>query len=142
LSEAPLNEAAYTDAAALVGEHWCYVVRTVASVAPLVESESSSEVCVTRADTFAPAAPLGLAALLREGQVELSWSASPEPDLAHYRLYRSEAGQEAVRLAELPATETRFNDPSPVPGGSYRVTAVDASGNESPPSKRAEAVEP
>ncbi len=142
LSDAPMGDTAYMDASARVGESWCYVARTVASTAPLVESDSSSEVCVTREDTFAPAPPLGLAALLREGSAELSWSASPEADLAHYRVYRSEAGAPAVRLAELPGTETRFTDPGPPPGSAYTVTAVDASGNESAPSRPAEPVEP
>ena len=36
----------------------------------------------------APAAPTGLAAAAGDGQVALSWTASPEPDLASYRLLR------------------------------------------------------
>ena len=51
------------------GERWCYVVRTVASTEPVVESASSGEACVENKDVFPPAAPGGVAVLVRDDGV-------------------------------------------------------------------------
>ena len=51
---------------------------------------------VTPRDVFPPAAPVGLEAAIvpatpqGAAYVELSWAISPEPDLAGYRVYRSD----------------------------------------------------
>ncbi len=87
-------------------------------------------------DTQPPAAVDGLAAAVREGKVDLRWRAAPEPDLAHYRLYRAWGPGAASRLSlyrdavGLPEVA----DGQVVPGREYcySVTAVDASGNEGP----------
>jgi fibronectin type 3 domain-containing protein len=95
-------------------------------------------------DVAAPAAPTGVAALARDGALEVSWSPSSEPDLAGYRVYRATAGGTPERLAEVGPGESAFRDTT-APSGAphfYTVTAVDAAGNESPPSTPAEGALP
>jgi fibronectin type 3 domain-containing protein len=124
------------------GERWCYVVRTVASTEPIAESASSGEACVENKDVFPPAAPTGVAALVRDDGIEVSWSPSLEADLSSYRVYRAAAGAPHVRVAEV--AETSFRDTA-APRGTelaYTVTAVDRDGNESPPSAAVEATRP
>jgi hypothetical protein len=123
------------------GQEWCYVVRSAASIEPVIESAPSPEVCVAVKDVAAPAAPAGLAALVGETAIDLSWSPSGEADLAAYRVYRAAGDQAPQRLAEVPAGTTEWKDKSPGRGGphTYTVTAVDRAGNESAPSGPAEA---
>jgi fibronectin type 3 domain-containing protein len=134
----------FRDTTIAPGERWCYVVRTVASTEPIVESASSTEGCVENRDVFPPAAPTGVAVLPGEDAVEVSWSPSLEADLASYRVYRASGGGAPARVADVPASDTTFGDAS-APRGQpllYTVTAVDRSGNESPPSGAVEARRP
>jgi hypothetical protein len=141
LTQQPVAATTHEDAGVRVGETWCYVVRTVAATDPLVESRDSPEACLTIEDVVVPAAPVGVAAVARDGAVDLSWSPSFEPDLAHYRVYRGPLGGDArERLAELGPGETIYRDAAVTAGAGYvyRLTAVDRVGNESPPSQPAE----
>jgi fibronectin type 3 domain-containing protein len=66
--------------------------------------------------------------------VDLSWSISPENDVAGYRVYRSE--QESVRgeliqPALVPTPAVRDTSVQPGHRYWYTVTAVDRAGNES-----------
>jgi fibronectin type 3 domain-containing protein len=81
-----------------------------------------------------------VAALVRDGVVELSWSPSSEPDLAVYRVYRARVGGAPARIAEVAAGESTYRDSALERGvpNVYTVTAVDSAGNESPPSAPAE----
>jgi len=136
----PLQAATFEDTAAAPGQSVCYVVRLVAATAPVIESVSSNEACLAVKDVAAPAAPAGVAVLVREGAIEVSWSPSSEPDLAVYRVYRGAPGAAPKRLAEVAAGESTYRD-TPAEHGVpflYTVTAVDAAGNESPPSDAAE----
>jgi hypothetical protein len=144
LTTAPLAAPPFRDTTLAPGDRWCYVVRTVASSEPVVESAGSGEACVENKDVFPPAAPTGVAVLLREDGLELSWSPSLEADLASYRVYRAEAGGAPVRRGEVAAPETVFHDTALSPGAvlAYTVTAVDRDGNESPPSAPVEARKP
>jgi len=124
------------------GETYLYTVRSVAAFGPdLVESGDSAAAMLTPRDTFSPAAPTGLEAVIVPATpqggsyVELSWGISAEPDLAGYRVYRSGREDAAGSLLNnelLPSPA--FRDISVVPGGRYfyRVSAVDRAGNESP----------
>lgn len=141
LSRTPAEAPAFDDKTAATGVTSCYTVRTVVSTDPIIESEASEEACLEVRDIVPPAAPTGLAALPREGGIELSWSPSPEPDLAEYRIYRANLGGPSERLHEVPAGQARFDDASLARGIVlvYTLTALDRAGNESPPSASAEA---
>ncbi len=139
LIAAPSLDTRFEDSTAVLGQRYCYVVRTVAALEPLVESLASEEVCVDVRDVSAPAAPEGVAVFAQESGLELSWSPSSEGDLAGYRVYRMRADGNRDRLAELPVTETRWRDPQAGDRRVYVVTAFDKAGNESAPSEPAQA---
>jgi hypothetical protein len=124
------------------GRRYVYVVRSVAQYElDSVESADSAPAVVTPLDTFPPAVPANLVAVLvpatteNPAVVELSWGISAEADLAGYHVYRSAAeGTAPERLnSELLQVPT-FRDTRAEAGRSYSyfVTAVDRSGNESP----------
>lgn len=145
LSPNPVETLAFEDTTARPGERWCYAVRTVVSTDPAVESADSNEACLDVKDMAPPATPTGLTAIVRDNVVELSWSPSPEPDIAAYRIYRSPAGAPLScttndRLADVPAGETSYADRLLRPGMAYLygVAARDRGGNESPCSAHAE----
>ncbi len=134
----------YRDSQFEFGHSYVYVVRSVAQYeAGAVESGDSRLAVVTPQDTFPPASPLGLVAITvpatsqMPAHLELSWSISPETDVAGYNVYRSE--QEGTlgnrQNRDLLLTPV-FRDMSAVPGRhySYSVTAVSRAGNESAPS--------
>lgn len=134
----------FTDAQAKFDKTYVYSVRSVVNDSgAAVESSDSNFLVITPRDTFPPAAPKGLvvvyvpAAAGVPAHVDLSWAVSSEPDLAGYRVYRSNRddalGTRANRqLLLTPA----FRDMNVVSGRRYyySVTAVDRSGNESAPS--------
>jgi hypothetical protein len=134
----------YRDSGFDYGKTYAYFVRSViASPAGVLESSDSPLAIVTPKDTFPPAAPQGIVAAVQQGTtpgsvaVELSWSINVEPDLAGYRVYRSE--QEGARGALLtpellPSPAYRDNSVQSGQRYWYTVTAVDRSGNESAPS--------
>jgi len=134
----------YRDSGFDYGKTYAYLVRSViGSPAGVLESSDSPLAIVTPKDTFPPAAPQGIVAAIQPGTtpgsvaVELSWSINVEPDLAGYRVYRSE--QEGARGALLtpellPSPAYRDNSVQSGQRYWYTVTAVDRSGNESAPS--------
>ena len=73
-------------------------------VAGNASATSSPAVPGTPTDLTAPAAPTGLVATRGDGEVALSWSASPEPDVAAYRLLRSvlQAAEEEELIERAP----------------------------------------
>ncbi len=93
---------------------------------------------VAARDTFPPAVPTGLAAVANPqgATIDLSWTASAEPDLAGYIVYRRRAGSQTAPervsgkdLVPVPS----WQDMRPVRGVryGYSVSAIDTSGNES-----------
>jgi hypothetical protein len=103
-------------------------------------SEVATAPDVTTKDTFAPAVPGALTAILGANTVELAWTRSTEKDFRGYNVYRSTDGGPLVKIAELiPAPS--FSDSKIEPGKKYRyeVSAVDTAGNESPHSTPADA---
>lgn len=85
-----------------------------------------------------PGAPANVLAISFNAGVELRWSPNTEIDLAGYNVYRaaSLAGT-YTKLTATPATLTKWFDRSPATAGatySYKVTALDTTGLESPAS--------
>jgi hypothetical protein len=111
-----------------------------------VESAPSQPIQIFTRDIFPPAAPVGLAAVpvsasMNGGtpEVDLSWSANTEPDLADYQIYRRDVrgGGAAIRIARDDSsghgTAPAFRDLHVEPGTTYAysVAAVDNTGNVS-----------
>lgn len=134
----------FSDTQIEFGNTYVYSVRSVTSYSGAsVESGDSNFVTVTPRDVFPPAAPNGLigifapAASGAAAHVDLSWSVSPETDLAGYHVYRSEqAGVLGALLNAKLLLTPAFRDMNIASGRRYfySVTAVDRSGNESQPS--------
>ena len=122
------------------------IIVGVLVVTAAVESEASPAIEVTPRDTFPPPAPTGLVAAVAPAtvstpaQVDLSWNISPAPNVAGYSIYRSTANTVSLnrwdRLNSSPLLTPTFRDIPAVSGRQYfyRVTVVDAFGNESAPS--------
>jgi hypothetical protein len=148
------SENKFSDTEFEFGKTYFYTVRSVRVLASsnanaasgeanAVESADSAPAIVTPRDVFPPAPPQAPVAAVLPGAtpsslvVDLSWSISPEPDLAGYRVYRSEAeGTRGDLLTpDLLPTPT-LRDTSVQPGHRYwyTITAVDRAGNESQPS--------
>lgn len=131
------------DESAALGERYIYTVTAVASRRPVtVESAFAEAVEVHYRDRFPPPVPRGVVALAEEGRVRLAWRESAAPDLAGYRVYRRDPDTQEFR----PVTTELVDDTELVDRGlrsgatySYRVTAVDTSGNESETSELATA---
>lgn len=113
----------------LFGRDQCYVVRSVRGTAPtLVVGRPSPRVCVRPVDTFPPAAPTGLAAIVTPGAISLIWDPSDEADLGGYVVLRGEAGSATLQpLTPTPVPIAQYTDRTVVPGQryTYAVAAVD-----------------
>lgn len=135
----------YGDTSFTFGQAYAYSVRSVASFqSGSVESDESNVLNVMPRDTFAPATPENVAATATSGsgsapaRVDLSWAINRETDLLGYNVYRSDSGNDpGTRANPTPLLTPVYRDNSVVPGKQYfyRITAVDRTGNESPPSR-------
>jgi len=101
----------------------------------------ASEVEVAVGDVTAPAAPTGLTAAAIDSTAHLAWTPNVEADVAGYHVYRQTADGNWLRLTPAPVAPAAFQDPLLQNGAyRYRVTAVDAIGNESEHSAEVEAL--
>jgi hypothetical protein len=100
------------------------------------ETEDSLVAQITPHDVYPPAVPTELSGVYTGEGVELIWAADVEADLAGYNVYRREANGSFQRLNRELVNTPIFRDSSTQAGRpySYRVTAVDLTGNESAPS--------
>jgi hypothetical protein len=87
-------------------------------------------------DTPAPPAPGAVAVQGYERHLDISWQPSNAPDLLAYRIYRSWDGNTFAPVGTQHGSRTRWVDfiGTRDRHASYRVTALDLAGNESPPS--------
>lgn len=137
------DAASYQDTAFEFGKSYLYFVRSVITTNGIpLESSDSQHVAITPRDTFPPATPQELVAALLPGPapgtfvVELSWSINLETDVAGYHVYKSEQEDTRGKLVTpdlLPTPAVRDTSVEPGHRYWYTVTAVDRSGNESPP---------
>ena len=137
----PSSTSSYDDTQFEFGKTYVYIVRSVISKEGMeIESDNSAPATVTVLDTFPPAAPQGLVAVLLPGAapssfvVDLSWSINLETDLAGYRVYRTElegARGHPITPDLLPVPAVRDTSVEPGHRYWYTVTAVDRAGNES-----------
>jgi len=102
---------------------------------PYAESAPSPALEVLPRDTFPPGAPQNLNAVEAGPAVLLLWAAPPDRDIAGYRVYRRQEGEDGARpLRDELIKEMSYRDETVQPGRkvAYRVTAVDTHGNEGP----------
>ena len=140
----PVSQTTYTDVPAY-GPYQYVVTAVAAAGPPRVESDPSPAVTAQFKDLQPPAPPTGVAALVETNAIRLVWDAVDAPDLAGYRVFRTEGiGHEPGQIREagtIPVVPvmiatTYYVDPHPEPGIAYRygVASVDKSGNASEPS--------
>jgi len=147
----------FRDSQIQFGKRYVYSVRSVAQYDHVsIDSADSNFASVTRLDTFPPSAPEGLVAALIPAQdqspayFDLSWSISPDNDIAGYDIYRSEhTGSDGAvtpknKLNTALLLTPAFRDMNVFPGRHYlyTVTAVNRAGNESPESAAASVILP
>jgi len=148
-----VNDAGGTiDRSTLRGASYRYTAQRVREIslaghALELRSDLSPPVTVAVLDTFPPGVPTALEAVpggatVSDRSIDLSWAPNTDNDLAGYIVYRQEVtstGQvagSATRLNQSPVVGPAYRDQTAIPGHryAYRVTAVDATGNESAPS--------
>ena len=131
------DEKSYLDTSASFGQSYIYSVTAVDGSDPKIESAVRTEREIKYLDRFPPPTPTELVAIAETPtRVRLVWKPSEAADLAGYLVYRQgPAGGEFVRLTEKPVIAPGYVDASVSAGQGYgyRVTAVDQTGNESPP---------
>ena len=136
----PTSSPSFRDTRFEFDHHYAYVVRSVAQVdLDSVESPDSELAVVTPRDIFPPAPPANLVAIFvpanpeSQAAIELSWSISPETDVAGYHVYRSaQEGTPGERLNQEILLVPTFRDTSVLNVRYfYSVVAVDRAGNES-----------
>jgi hypothetical protein len=137
------------DRTAQVGSTYTYTAQRVRSVVIeghrlQLRSGPSAMATLVMRDTFPPAVPTGLAAIVNpatansKASVDLSWEPVGDSDLAGYVVYRqlvTAANSSAERLTGTPVAASAFRDSTALPGQTYayRITSIDTSGNESKP---------
>jgi hypothetical protein len=148
----PADEGGTIDHTAQMGETYQYTAQRVRSVslgnhALELRSPVSAPVRIAMRDTFPPHTPSGLEAVpggatAADRSIDLSWTPDSDADLAGYFVYRQEVDPKGVvtgtvtRLNTTPVVGPAYRDQTALAGHryAYRVTAVDAAGNESAPS--------
>ena len=148
----PADPGGAIDHTAQMGETYQYTAQRVRSVSVgghtlELRSAVSPPVTVAMRDIFPPHAPSGLEAVpggatAADRSIDLSWTPDTDADLAGYFVYRQEVDPKGVvtgtvtRLNTTPVVGPAYRDQTALAGHryAYRVTAVDAAGNESAPS--------
>ncbi|MGC9313467.1 MAG: hypothetical protein ACP5IA_12320 [Sediminispirochaetaceae bacterium] len=126
----------YFDSGARERVTYQYGVQAVDIIGRVSNIVYSEPVRIT--DTTPPLVPMGLTAVDRDDGVLLIWNISPEGDVRSYNVYRStsvEGEYSRINSDPVPFDDPRFTDTDLIRGKAwfYQVTAMDATGNESPP---------
>ena len=140
------------DASVRFGQSYEYTAQRIQPVtldgqALELAGQPSTPIRVEVIDTFPPAVPTGLAAVLvpEEKTIDLSWQPDTEEDLVGYIVYRaSEAENGSSNWTRISGTQPlqspAFRDTHVEPGHTYRyaVSAIDLTGHESKRSAEAQ----
>jgi predicted phage tail protein len=132
----------YADKSFKFGNDYNYLVRAVSlgTEGAQVESLNSNVIGASPRDVYPPAAPGHVTIAPGQGALSLFFPANQEPDVAGYFIYRSTDPDlpkpQWTKLNSSLWTRTTFTDDKVESGKTYYyyVTAVDQSGNISPPS--------
>jgi hypothetical protein len=142
------------DRTAQAGKTYRYTVQRVLQV-PFqgktleILSEPSAPVEVAVQSVFPPDMPTGLIAApayseLGKPAIDLSWEPNVELHVAGYKVYRRSSTEPWRQLTQSPVTVAAYRDADVTAGErfTYRVTAVNDTGLESPPSAEASQTAP
>jgi hypothetical protein len=130
----PLTTGEWLDRGASQNRGWNYRLRSVLTAEghPRVVGEPTPALGIFYPDIYPPDAPTDLVCLPEETRVRIRWRS--DTGEVQYRIYRGGLGEDPELLV-ADHTSSQYEDLTPPPGTSiYRVTAVDAAGNESSPS--------
>jgi fibronectin type 3 domain-containing protein len=122
-----LSETTFTDSRLENDHAYYYAVRALRTVSgTTIYGRPTARLVATPRDVTPPSAPGSLVAIPSEGAVRLSWTPSPEPDVAEYIVYRAPAGGGLERIGSVAVPATTYLDRSAA-RGTYRyvVTAQD-----------------
>ncbi len=125
----------YVDSTAQNGTTCYYVVQAVDTAAKV--SPNSSEVAATPQDVTPPVAPSGLTPTAGNARVDLAWTPNAEPDIHHYKVFRSQtAGGPYTLVASTSGPTPSYTDTGVTNLTTYYyvVQAVDTASNSSPDS--------
>jgi len=129
------GEKSWLDNTAHFGQSYIYAVTSFNDRDPFIESAFTSEREIHYLDRFPPPPPTELVGLGETGRIRLVWKASDADDLAGYIVYRRGPQGEFKRITAQALTAAEYVDTDVKAGEtySYRVTAIDQTGNESAP---------
>jgi fibronectin type 3 domain-containing protein len=132
----------YSDANRPIGT-WYY--RVVAVDGAANASAASTQAVAAVADSQAPTAPTGVSTSATGANVTVSWTAATDNvGVTDYRVHRSATSgftpDSSNKIADVASGLTYQDSARPIGTWYYRVVAVDAAGNASPPSTAASAV--
>jgi hypothetical protein len=140
VNPAPITATTFTDTPPY-GQHDYFVTAVAAVGPPRIESDPSTIAGATFKDLIPPPPPTNLTALVETAGVRLVWDAADAPDMAGYKVYRTEGtGIDQLKpVGTIPMTPvqlitaTNYRDTSVNRGISYyyEVVSVDKTGNES-----------
>ena len=123
------NVTAYQDSSLIAGTTYTYTVRALDAAGNISgHSAQASATTSPAADTTPPTTPTNVVANpVSPSRIDVSWSPSTDNDaVANYRVYRN-----GVLAATLTSTTYQNTGLSPATTYSYRVEAIDATGNVS-----------
>jgi hypothetical protein len=137
----PADARGHLDESARYGERYIYTVTALGAAVPRVESGFGEEREVDYQDRFPPAPPADLEALPQPAGVRLLWQPSLDADAVGYLVYRQDQGGDWRQITPEPLADLKYADANLSSGllFRYRATAVDAAGNEGPPTPVVEA---
>lgn len=139
LNQSLIKEEEYHDKDLVFGKTYRYFVRASATESPpYFQSMDSRVIEVEAKDISPPGPPTGLVSIRGKDFISLSWDESQEEDLAGYKVWRREEGQEEyLLLTPEIIRENTFTDTDVKKNKKYiySVTALDHNGNESKRSK-------
>ncbi len=121
----------YTDTSVTANTRYYYIVRAVDTHANVSDPSSVASEII---DTIPPAPPTGLAATPGDTTVALSWSPSPEADLAGYNAYYRASGATTWIKSNATLLGTTTHSVTGLTNGlayEFSVTALDTEPNES-----------
>lgn len=146
INTALISGTEYADKNFQFGKDYRYIVRAVSlgTGGAQVESLNSNSISVSPRDVFPPAAPERPSIAAPEpssARLAIFFAANKETDIAGYNIYRSTdpdlPKQNWTKLNQALLTRTTYTDDKVESGKTYYyyVTAVDKTGNVSPPSE-------